>query len=427
MPSCSSRCITYRSLPSDDPFGEHSAWEHPGDGFFGGWKDVPQEQFAAAVDSDAVRHAHFGPEWARFSTVGKLALQHAVSNPSCRVPSSEQIHDQQVAAKRELLEHHNFQTYDQWVENMVVEEARSEFSACSPSPSTSSRDDANRVSCTREEKKKEEEEIFSLSPEPLPPFMQEIRLRENNTTELSKRKNSGELSASSTILAPSMLLEENSSVSRMESSRNSESSFTLPEVPKEVSKVEENFPLGVLRMVNDNLPPHLGHSSISLQDPYHWNTEDIIQFLMFLTPCEKMDSSSSSETKSVMDDSMISAFQMAEVTGKMLLDVVQPPVLFRIMRRWHIERNKIAQKAWTAHCRGMHEAKVKEEAYRLTATMSSEITRQAEEGLGLPSSMVVKDRIVEGTPQMAVTLGGLSVELIQETILQCFPYGYGRS
>lgn len=442
------RCIKYRSLPSDDPFGEHSTWENPGDGMFAGWKDVPQDGFAAAVDSDTVRHAHFGPEWARFSTVGKLALQHAVSKPAGSFPSSEQIHDRQVAAKREMLQHHNFQTYDEWLENMLgtrgdeLREGEGSTKELLPSPPLSGnlKDDPHPVpSSIFEDAEKEYDELKGPSPEPLPTFMRDIIQQETTTQKIFRRDEvnaSGEPSHTSSTLGspfaselPERSISENKDITVIGEDRKT-SEESLAKLSKDArvmpGRKKDTFPSDVLRMVNDHLPSDLGNSMISLQDPYHWSTLDVIHFLTFLTPCEKVDSMPT-ERKTVMDESMISAFQMAEVTGKMLLDLVQPPTLFRIMRRWHASRKKVAQKAWDAHSclRSAKHEQGQGDSMSLSGMMS-ESTATDEMLLELPPLKVIEDCIAEGTPEMESSLEGLSQVLVQETILQCFPYGYGR-
>lgn len=438
----SSRCIKYRSLPSDDPFGERASLENPSDGIFAGWSDVSQEQFAAAADSAAVRQAHFGPEWARFSTVGKMALQQAVSHSSESIPSPEQRNDKQIVTKRQMLERQNFQTYEEWVENMLGgEEKENTWMSARLSPSTSSTgmnaDSSISPSASLEEKVKEEEDTFEGTyPLPLPHFMQELHENERFVVGIDKQKNVDELvektDVSTSSFSSASSLAFSTSLSHEENKKEGNNNIMHPIVSTSfLSKTREEknstFLLEMLQLVNDHLPAHLGHPSISIEDPNHWKTIDIIQFLTSLTPCENADSAPSG-SKTVVDESMISAFQMAEVTGQMLLDCVKPPTLFRIMRKWHIERKKIAQKACAAHYGALSQQDEGNDGKNMPQNASlCDGRNQEKTGIELVSVSLIQHSIKNATSQLENTLSSLSLALIQETILQCFPYGYGRN
>lgn len=438
----SRRCVKYRSLPSDDPFGERASWENPSDGIFAGWSDVSQEHFSAAVDSAAVRQAHFGPEWARFSTVGKMALQQAVSHSSGSVPSPEQRNDKQVMTKRQMLQCQNFQTYEEWLENMLGGEEKENTSNISRLPrSTSSTDmDADSsISPSASSKEKTKEEADTLKetdPLPLPPFMQELHKKERSLAGDDVPKNIDELientglttSSSSSAFSSTF----SSAFSHEESKKEISSDVKQPKVSisifskpkKEKSSI---FLPEVLQLVNEHLPAHLGHPSISIEDPYHWKTFDIIQFLTSLTPPEYTDSVPPGRNI-VMDESMISAFQMAQVNGQMLLDCVKPPTLFRTMRKWHIERKKIAQKVLMAHYDGLRQQN--EEGNVMNVPLNARLSEgrsQEKTGIELPSLSLIQDSIENATSQLEGSLSSLSLTLVQETILQCFPYGYGKN
>lgn len=366
-----SRGVKYRSLPSDDPFGERSSWEDPGDGIFAGWKDIPQEQFAAAADSDKVRHAHFGPEWARFSTVGKMSIQHATQNPNAPVASAEEVNSKNVAAKREMLEKNNFATYEEYLESHLGGVDNTEIRS-SPGEAEGGSSESSTYSPFQQG---EDEGDAQFDPPPrLPNF---ITNPETIVTPLPS--SSGNAATESTF---------------MNSSAMGASRISLNEIPK-----------SFLQSVYARFPPSVCHDSIPLGDPLTWDTQGIIRFLTHLVPRD-------ADGSSVMDETMISTFEMAAVSGSMLLNTVTPPRLFSLMRRWHVARQRIAIQVWTEYRKPLASL---EEDNNKGSTAS------------LPSFDKIETIIKDGIPQMENILSGLSNELVQETILLCFPYGYGKA
>ena len=58
-------------------------------------------------------------------------------------------------------------------------------------------------------------------------------------------------------------------------------------------------------------------------DPLHWKTQDVISWL---------------RAYAQLDNDLMEAFELVRVDGRMLLDKVVPPELFKEMRRWHLHR-----------------------------------------------------------------------------------------
>jgi hypothetical protein len=62
-------------------------------------------------------------------------------------------------------------------------------------------------------------------------------------------------------------------------------------------------------------------------DPSKWDTEDVIAWLEAFGE------------EGLMDEHMKEAFRMVKVDGEMLLMKVSPPDLFKVMRKWHVQRS----------------------------------------------------------------------------------------
>lgn len=322
------------------------------------WRNVPEDQFAAASDSDEVRRAHFGPEWARFSTVGKMSVQQASQNSCQSVRSDEERHSKNVAIKREQLEKHNFSTYEEFLASQDLSSFDSEEKSMEEvSRRSSTIDEGMEESGSSEAYRSNDEE----GPLPLPNFMK---------------------SASS---------------DQLRSDSSSEASSTLS-----TKTSSDNIPKKIKESVYSCIPSHLSHASISLEDPLRWNTNDIIYFLARLTPVGEHESS-------VMDDTMISTFEMANVTGSMLLHRVTPPNLFRIMRQWHVARHRILLKS-----------------LKMDAAPKKASEQKNDDSIEMPSAEAIQTAVREGIPSLEAALGRLTPQVIQETILLCFPYGYGK-
>lgn len=329
MVGTASRSITYRSLPANDPFGEKSSMEDPSEaGRFAGWKDVSQDHFAAAADSAEVRQAHFGPEWARFSTVGKMALHQASQDAHRPLPSAEEANEATVKAKRELLSH-NYSSYEEYLSSSLP-------SLQSPEePMSSGTDESNY------------DEVPAL---------------------------------------PSFLSSSPHGAKKAEA------------VPTDGGK-NDTVPAAFTAAVYRRFP--LFCFSIPNQDPAGWDTATIIEFLSHYCPLDE-------DGSSVMDDTMRNAFEMAAVSGDMLLRKVNPPRLFSVLRRWHITRIRVVKQLW-AHL----------------STLSASHDTESKPAWNLDDEFV-QSTVEAGKVALEKSVHGLTKTLVQETVLLCFPYGYGR-
>lgn len=75
--------------------------------------------------------------------------------------------------------------------------------------------------------------------------------------------------------------------------------------------------------------PSSGVYVIPSTDPSQWNTEDVIAWLEAFGE------------EGLMDEHMKDAFRMVKVDGNMLLMKVSPPDLFKVMRKWHVQRSNV--------------------------------------------------------------------------------------
>ncbi|AIO01535.1 hypothetical protein LPMP_332430 [Leishmania panamensis] len=457
---CGRAFVKSRSLSPDDPFGERSSWEDPSDGIYSAWKDVDQEGFVKAADSREVREAHFGPEWARFSTVGRMSvkkmradqkLHHAPQSEAAggepqgagvavaasgssteRYPTTEELHEADLRQRRRLLER-NYSSYEAFVEHEIgggdgfagtnedltsVSEARMHrsgakaelYSAASMESAFSAvggLDGRDRMTQRNVEREALEtlEAAEVAERVPLPSFMFDPDIRDDATTSALSLTNpiptitsaSTAAEISRSTAATSFFAEEPCSTT------NSSSELTVPSV----SATAGGTPANVVRQVLGVLGSPHGDSRLPLTDPMEWGTEDIILFLTLMEkPSRSVEAGSlpALSACSTMDDAMCGTFRMARVTGETLLNVVVPPRLFRLMRQWHVRRQDVVNKAWKLHGQAM----------RTPAT--------ATDG-HLPGD-IVQTAVLQGCERLEEVVQQLDCTLIQETILLCFPYGH---
>ncbi|KPA81079.1 hypothetical protein ABB37_04438 [Leptomonas pyrrhocoris] len=471
---CSRASIKSRSLSPDDPFGEKSSWEDPSDGLFSAWKDADQEGFVNATQSASVRHAHFGPEWARFTTVGRLSVKkmkeeqavqpHQLPSSAAetegdaegtagttattapkRYPSAEELHEAELKAKRRLLER-NYMSYEAFVEhelgagegfseNTVSEtidgagagaelySAASMESAFSAVEGVDGRDRMAQRNIEREaldtiEAAEVEETV------PLPNFMFDADTRrgspaagavENETASafelgnedsVLEKHNAKEIDdMPATASVPPFATQTGSSPTSV--ARPSQSTATP----------SSTIPTSVVHQVLRALGAPHGDAQIPLTDPMHWETEDIIFFIsaMERRPAD-VDAETPRDAWTTMDNTMSDAFRMAKTTGDTLLNVVVPPRLFRVMRRWHVRRQDVVNKAW----RHYHETL----ASAMPSAGSTAQSSASNDGVfELPQAIVVA-AVEESCAKLDEAVQPLDRILIQETILLCFPYGH---
>ncbi|AYU82225.1 hypothetical protein LdCL_330031400 [Leishmania donovani] len=457
---CSRAFIKSRSLPPDDPFGERSTWEDPSDGIYAAWKDVDQEAFVNATESLEVRQAHFGPEWARFSTVGRMSIKKmreeqklqnsppsgaaesesqgagvAAAAPGSltrRYPTAEELHEADLRQRRRLLER-NYSSYEAFLEHEVGDgegfaeadeglafapeagahrgDARAElYSAASMESAFSSvegLDGLDRMAQRNVEREARETLEAAEVPErvPLPPFMFEPDTRDVAAAPALSSSNLTPTTSSAPTATEITRPKTATSMSTAEpcSMSDSPSESASPST----SAAAGGIPTYVVRQVLGALGSPHGDSRLPLTDPLHWGTEDIIRFLTLMEqPPISADSGDwpASSAWSTMDDTMCNTFRMACVTGETLLNVVTPPRLFRLMRQWHIRRHDVVSKAW-----------------KLRAQAEGALAKEADSCL--PDD-VVQMAVAQNCERLAEAVQQLDRNLIHETILLCFPYGH---
>ncbi|CBZ30038.1 conserved hypothetical protein [Leishmania mexicana MHOM/GT/2001/U1103] len=457
---CSRAFIKSRSLSPDDPFGERSTWEDPSDGIYAAWKDIDQEAFVNATESQEVRQAHFGPEWARFSTVGRMSVkkmreeqkrQHsppsgaadsesqatgvaaaASGSSTQRYPTAEELHEADLRQRYRLLER-NYSSYEAFLEHEVgggegfaeAEEdltsaseagvhrgdAKEElYSAASMESAFSSVDGLDGLD-RMAQRNVEREALETLEAAevaervPLPPFMFEPDTRDGAAPRAFSSVN-----PTLTINSASTATEigrSKTATSMSTAEPCSTTGFHSASASPSTSAAAGGIPAYAVRQVLGALGSPHGDSRLPLTDPLHWGTEDVICFLTLMEQpplsAEAGDLPASSAF-STMDDTMCDTFRMACVTGETLLNVVTPPRLFRLMRQWHIRRQDVVRKAW-----------------RLRAQAAGAPSTEADSRL--PDD-VVRMAVVQNCERLAEAVQQLDRNLIQETILLCFQYGH---
>lgn len=356
------RFIRYRSLPPDDPFGEKSGWKDPSDGIYSAVSGVDEAGFAAAAESDEVRDAHFGPEWARFTTIGRVSIKKMNESPapdavhkaqtslSNGLTPEEQRHQNQLDRKRELMKN-NYSSYEEFALHHLGggEEA----------------DDAGESQSSDLYTSAEMESVFFSKVENVYGKDRMVqRSAERGELETQEALGDGDLGT------PDFM-------------KTADTSSPSPQPLKSGEETDEQIPMEFRQRVLASLGRH-GISTVPLSDPLQWDTDHIVNFLT------AFESRAEGE-ESCMDSSMKDAFFLAKADGEMLLNVVTPPRLFRVLRRWHSARKSAVYQAWQQHKAGKEDF--------------SEISTAAVTKLDSIAQQV--DPII-----------------IKETILLCFPYGH---
>ncbi|EPY26147.1 hypothetical protein AGDE_11517 [Angomonas deanei] len=366
------RGVSSRSIQGDDPFGEKRSWEDPSAGIFSAWNDVNLEGFAAAANSEEVRRAHFGPAWSKLTTVGRVSTDKMKSGEAAAMPSSEELHQKELNYMRKIMEK-NYDSYEAFVEMELgggEEGGEEESTAAVVGKEKKTTTEApTTVTFVDPEELAGEEEAPEL---PLPTFMQQDPLQQ--TTPITP------------TATPATTTRE-------------EGSARQP-------------PPTVLPLLLQHLGPLHGSLLLPLQDPLQWGTEEI---LYFLREAEQFNYSKDSELECVMDETMEGAFRMGEVSGDMLLNVVTPPNLFRLLRRWHVRRGEYITALWK-DC-GLH--------YNNNNNDISPIQVQTFLTT-VASSDEKKNRYTEKyISKLDEVIKSVTPTIIRETILLCFPYGGG--
>ncbi|GET91986.1 hypothetical protein, conserved [Leishmania tarentolae] len=458
---CSRAYLKSRSLSPDDPFGERSTWEDPSDGLYAAWKDVDQEAFVNATECQEVRQAHFGPEWARFSTVGRMSvkkmreeqqLQHsppsgaaeggsqgsgaaaaASASSTQRYPTAEELHEANLRHRRRLLER-NYSTYEAFLEHevgggegfsepeegltsasearlhqeYVKEELHSAALMESAFASVEGLDGRDRMTQRNVDRDALEtlEAAEVAERVPLPPFMFEPDIRDVAAVQALSLANP--TPTTSTVPTATEIRRSKTATNMPTADVCSTAGSSLELASLSTPTGTGRIPVYVARQVLGAFGSPHGDFRLPLTDPMHWGTEDIISFLTLMEQppigAEAGDLSDASAW-STMDATMCDAFRLAGVTGETLLNVVTPPRLFRLMRQWHLRRQDAVNKAWKLG-------------------VQAGVEPATETHIHLPDD-IVQLAVAQSFRRLAEAVQQLDRNLIQETILLCFPYSRG--
>lgn len=465
----SERHVFSRSLAPGDPFGERSSWEDPSSGPFGPWAHIDQEAFVNAMDCEEARGVHFGPAWARFPAVCRVAVRQMnrtttgqtdtsrasgahealktaataahdtpQSNASMQLPVMQfahpvatEDHEEASHATKEACEasqqlaqtpwcisadeHHarekaervgrpHYATYEQFAYAELMTHATGAADTEGVDETCMHHDTANSVEC--------EDHDSSWDTCALPRFIQEdgVRVDDNDSqTHMTQPHNGAEETTRSNPNVPHSF-SSSSSLYNTDNSKNTVSGDVLHD--SEAMGEEVQCALHALGY------PH-GDVQLPLIDPLNWTTEQIIRFLVVFeprpgqhdkAPClathsypplahSERDSDQCDRVR-IMDEAMCEAFRLARVDGAMLLNVVTPPQLFRLMRRWHVRR--------------------KELIHNMVSMLQKTKLVQKTHSLELKAALA--EMATKGQVRLAEAVRPLHPALIQETILLCFPY-----
>lgn len=443
--------VKYRSLSPNDPFGEQSSWEDPSDGLYAAWKDVDQEGFVVAAGSAEVRQAHFGPEWARFTTVGRLSVKKMKENQAEAAttaegdsaalsrgpvyPAAEELHAAELKERRQLMEK-NYMTYEAFAEQELCgggeevgwgeeEKSLELFSRRGAATvmgvavmerrfsEVDGQDGKDRMAQRNTEREALElveaaEDTDSL---PLPQFILDGHTAAAGTVQQNGLEKDqcqrGSPRVTEEKAGYDQLFHQDGRQQReleimAPYPREGISIYPVTTAPSSRSTPEGDVPSWFVTETMTLLGHPHGDPRLPYADPIRWQPDDIICFLTVMEHCGKGGVAAGD---TAMDESMCTTFQMASVTGETLLYVVTPPRLFRLMRRWHVRRQRAVNEAWKTF-QAFHANDTGSHAQtQMELTNSSVLTVVQQQREKLNESVDALDRL-----------------LIQETILLCFPY-----
>ncbi|KEG07664.1 hypothetical protein DQ04_09151010 [Trypanosoma grayi] len=398
---CVRRTLNHRSLSPDDPFGERSASSDPSEGFYSSWSGVDLDAFANAAASEEVRTAHFGPDWSKFTTVGRLSVKKmkeqgtlgAANDAAGVTPGSshgsdrgtmpqpltrEELHARELQARKKSLEK-NYSSYEEYVVKelgIVGDDGDNEAA-----DTCVSKQEVGMVD--KEEEGEDDEETV-----PLPQFMATLEVQRNASSDTVPGSETG------TLLARR----------------------------RETLQVPDPLMSAVLSALGE---PH-GNPQLPRTDPLHWNTEEI---LLWVTKMEQVrhslvsaaavaavavDHGGSGENEDAADEapvmqdpSMQEAFHMAGTNGEYLLHHTVPNTLFQVMRRWYLRRQEIALLVMTEHQKN-HKSGVN--------------SCGGGGGGWVPDDAFVRTAVENGRAKLDEAAAKVTPTLIRETICQCYPY-----
>lgn len=299
------RHFHHRNLDKDhDPFGEKVGWdERPA---LGGWQNIDVDAFVEAMESPEVQKKHFGPTWSRVRTLAREAV-HRHGSFSTDTSQNNDVDDYKSEAARTL----------------AVEKARRE---------------------QVEKERREAEEIRKI---------QDAKQNgqggddDEESRPLSQKLSERELRAAKVIMyddskMPSRNVEQEDYVAVKDPAIQEIAGYRAPEameIPKSIRVEDDDDDDDQDTDDNENeadeeevqkvqkIEVERDVIGIPKSDPLHWDTEDIVLWVEKFGPVET-------------DYDLLDAFRMSKVDGHFLLEKINPPDLFKLMRKWHLAGRK---------------------------------------------------------------------------------------
>ncbi|KAH8617965.1 hypothetical protein ERJ75_000328200 [Trypanosoma vivax] len=284
------RALRHRSLPPDDPFGERSCASDPADGIYGAWGGVDFDAFASVATSETVGAVHFGPEWSRFTTVGRVCVQkmgecgsaalHCVAAQRGLTP--DELHARELRQRKKLLER-NCASYEDYVDKILGARDMGDCDVPAAVPSTTVNSDGS-------DNVADDLHLPSLQ------SMDSIGVTEfDSQSDNLKFNNFDKFELSESVF---------------------QSFFSL---------------LGDLH----------GCPRLPLTDPRHWSTQDVVLWIEIMESA-RVPLCNAEEEPLTKDPAVCEAFYIVRVDGEFLLQHTMPSTMFQVMRRWYLRRREIA-------------------------------------------------------------------------------------
>jgi hypothetical protein len=301
-----------RSLAPDDPFGERATWEDPDQSQLSNFKKFDEAAFDTATSSEEVQRAHFGPSWARFTTVGRMASAAMSENKLSAVPkSAEELHNMELQRKERVMRK-NYTTYEEFAEHeLAATTSTAEDEGADMYASTSGGRDIAREAVVGDVDSGYRLNQIERSSERL----RETSAGSADTDRVGRRVDS-------------------------EADHFDDSELDMP-VP--LPTFYSDQPHTINEAVADDVAPLREVADaqgeictdtlvLPLVDPQQWTTGQVIMWIRAVGEADAMDAA------------MEQAFEIIRVDGSMLLQKVAPNTMFKAMRRWHMKRKMLVSK-----------------------------------------------------------------------------------
>jgi hypothetical protein len=300
-------CFHYKSVSTDDPFGERASWDdHP---TMATWKDVDFEAFADALQSPDVQRQHFGPDWSRGRSIANAAVRlHGAKflksrGGDARTPSTdadnEALSAAEAAAARQARRGENDESEAGGSSGAAAAASGERRLSDELSPRELAAAKVIMYSDAKMPSRGVDQVDYVASP---PLAMEQLAgFRAPEALAVPKSIRGAQAGAPDSGEAVDAI------ISRDDSDVGGEDALE----DEEASSVASAAP-----MTRDA-------DGIPTCDPISWTTDDVIRWATRYGPAEP-------------DLDLLEAIRMSAATGATLLNKVTPPDLFRAMRKWHL-------------------------------------------------------------------------------------------